>query len=94
LCCPLNCRGRYKREGRIVSGDLSEKEERLLSQLVARDGFVTDKILQEATGIDPLEFDDAAIGLVNKRYAETPVPTSDPSRLRATQRGIMRASEL
>jgi hypothetical protein len=77
-----------------VSGDLSENEERLLSQLKARGGYVTDEILLEATGIDPKDNDPAALGLIEKRYAETQVGISDPSSLKATQRGIRRARKL
>jgi hypothetical protein len=92
--CPLNWRGRYKKEDRLVSGDLSEDEESLLSQLKARGGYVTDKDLLEATEIDPKEYDDAALGLIKKKYAETHVGISDPSSLKATPRGIRRAREL
>jgi hypothetical protein len=94
LCCQLNCWGRYKRQQRIVSVDLSENEKELLVQLVAQDGQVSDEILLGATEIDPKEYDPAALGLIKKKYAETQAQISDPSSLKATSKGIRRARKL
>ncbi len=77
-----------------MSGDLSENEERVLSQLKARGWYVKDETLLEATGIDTKEYDNAVLGLIGKRYAETQVGISDPSSLKATSTGITRAREL
>jgi hypothetical protein len=97
LCCPLNCRGRYKREERTVSDALSENAEKLLRQVVAlrgnhSGGWVPDDILWEAAEIGPLAYDDAAKELIANQLAES--HTSDRATLRTTPRGIRLATGL
>ena len=61
---------------------------------MARDGYVSDEILLEATEINPKEYDPADLGLIKKKYAETQAQISDPSSLKATPKGIRRARAL
>jgi hypothetical protein len=93
LCCPLNCRGRHKREERVVSEALSENAEKLLGRAVAlrgeySNGYVPDRILWEAAEIGPVAYDGAAAELIANKLVETQAQTSDPATLKATPKGM------
>jgi hypothetical protein len=89
-CCPLNCRGWYKGEERILSEALSEDAKKLLREVMALrreypNGYVPDHILWEAAELDPVAYDDAAKELVANKLAEG--HTSDPAVLRLRPKG-------